>query len=189
MKKERFVAFFDAVMAIIMTIAVLEFAVPGGAEWNDMKELSSQILVYAVSFFWLALMWINIHNLWYYVETISRGVIIINIILLFFASMIPFFVIYISKYFLEPLPQSLYGIDVIFITICNQVSLEMLKKDNPQLSKAVKTLRQTITIDLIIKIVGIIIGITVYPPAVMISVMIALIILGFNFMMIKKKNQ
>ncbi|MBR1866806.1 MAG: DUF1211 domain-containing protein [Lachnospiraceae bacterium] len=50
-------------MAIIMTIVVLEFAVPGGTNWSDMKELGSQVIVYALSFFWLGMMWININTI------------------------------------------------------------------------------------------------------------------------------
>lgn len=63
MKKDRFVAFFDAIMAIIMTIAVLQFAVPAGAKWSDLGDLGFQVLVYAMSFFWLGMLWISIHNM------------------------------------------------------------------------------------------------------------------------------
>ena len=56
MKKERFSAFYDAIMAIIMTIAVLEFKVPTGANWSDLESIGCQILVYALSFFWLGMM-------------------------------------------------------------------------------------------------------------------------------------
>lgn len=96
MKKDRFVAFFDAIMAIIMTIAVLQFAVPAGAKWSDLGDLGFQVLVYAMSFFWLGMLWISIHNMWHKVEYITRGVLVIDIIMLFFTSMIPFFIIYIG---------------------------------------------------------------------------------------------
>lgn len=189
MKKDRFVAFFDAIMAIIMTIAVLQFAVPNGAKWIDLGDLGFQILVYALSFFWLGMMWINIHNLWHYVESISRGVLVINIIMLFFTSMIPFFVIYIGRYYHEPVPQLLYGIDVVCVSICNHLSLELLSKHNPQLDSAVKALRCTGAIDMIIKIAGIIIGMTIYPPAVTISVFIAGLMLLINFLLMRMKSQ
>lgn len=188
MKKDRFVAFFDAIMAIIMTITVLQFAVPNGASWSDLKELSFQIMVYALSFFWLGMMWINIHNLWNYVEVVSRSVILVNMFMLFFSSMIPFFIIYIGKFFYDALPQLLYGVDVICITVFNQLSLELLKKQNPQLITAVKTFRRSIALDLIIKVAGIIVGMVIYPPAVLISVFIALVILVINFILLKKAN-
>ncbi len=189
MRKDRFVAFFDAIMAIIMTIAVLQFAVPEGAKWSDLSDLGFQVMVYAMSFFWLGMLWINIHNMWHDVEYITRGVLVINIIMLFFTSMIPFFVIYIGRYFNEPVPQLLYGIDVICVSICNHLSLELLSRQNPQLEASVTSLRRTGAIDLFIKILGIVIGMTVYPPAVAISVFIAGIMLLINFMLMRKRNQ
>lgn len=188
MKKDRFVAFFDAIMAIIMTIAVLQFAQPKGVEWIDLKDLSFQVLVYGLSFFWLGMMWLNIHNLWHNVESISRGVIWINIVMLFFSSMIPFLVIYVGQNPTALVPQLLYGVDVICITICNHISTERLIKHNPHLALEVKTLRHSIVLDLGIKVLGIIIGIAVYPPAIMISVFIALIILIVNYLLMKKKK-
>ena len=188
MKKDRFVAFFDAIMAIIMTIAVLQFAIPEGAKWSDLTDLGYQILVYALSFFLLGLMWINIHSLWDRAEYISHAVIGINIVMLFFSSMIPFLVIYIGRYFQETVPQLLYGIDMLCITLCNRLSLEFLKRENPQLIENIKLLRRTASIDLTIKLIGIIVGIVLFPPAIMLSVFISLIILTVNYFLLKKKK-
>ncbi len=187
MKKDRFVAFFDAIMAIIMTIAVLEFAVPNGARWSDLNELAFQVVVYALSFFWLGMMWVNIHNLWNYADYISRPVIVVNIVMLFFSSMIPFLVIYVGRFSDELVPQMLYGIDVICISICNHISSELLIKENPQLKGAVKALRLIDATDMGIKLLGFVIGMTVYPPAVMFSVFIAAVILLLSFFMMKKR--
>ena len=188
MKKDRFVAFYDAIMAIIMTIAVLEFDMPKGASWHDLKGLDFQIIVYALSFFWLGIMWINIHGLWNDVEFVSRHVLFVNICVLFFSSMIPFFVTYTGKNFFEPVPQLLYGIDVIIITICNQISMEFIKKENPKLSKKVEKLRHTAIVDVSVKVIGIIIGMTILPPAIMISVFIAVIVLMVNYFLMKNIN-
>ena len=189
MKKDRFVAFFDAIMAIIMTIAVLQFAVPAGAKWSDLGDLGFQVLVYAMSFFWLGMLWISIHNMWHKVEYITRGVLVINIIMLFFTSMIPFFIIYIGRYFNEPVPQLLYGIDVICVSVFNHLSLELLGRHNPQVEESVKAMRRTDAIDLSIKLAGIIIGMTLCPAAVAVSVFVAGIMLLINFMLMKKKKQ
>lgn len=189
MKKDRFVAFFDAIMAIIMTIAVLEFAQPSGVKWSDLKHLGFQVLVYALSFFWLGMMWISIHNLWNHVEYISRGVMVINLIMLFFSSMIPFLVIYVGQNFRESVPQILYGLDVVCITICNYISSELLARHNTYRKSELKSLRLLTVIDICIKSIGFIIGITVYPPAIMISVFIAIILLFINYLLLKKKTQ
>lgn len=188
MKKDRFVAFFDAIMAIIMTIVVLSFAQPSGTNWSDLKGLGVEVIVYALSFFWLGMMWINIHTIWHNVETITRPIIWVNMFMLFFSSMIPFLVVYVGNNIGEKIPQLLYGIDVICVTVCNQISAELLKKLNPSLKPEVIRLRKGIAIDLCVKIAGIVIGMTVFPPAVMISVFVAMICLVVEFSIMNKKR-
>ena len=188
MKKDRFVAFFDAVMAIIMTIVVLEFAIPKGTSWSDMKELGTQVAVYALSFFWLGMMWININTIWNQVEIIDRKVMWVNMFMLFFSSMVPFLVVFVGANLTERIPQLLYGIDVICITICNQLSAELLKKQNPALVPIVKNLRFGIGIDLAIKTAGIILGMLIWPPFVIVSVFVAMICLVVEFSLVKKKS-
>ena len=187
MKKDRFVAFFDAIMAIIMTIVVLEFVIPNGTKWSDLSVLWTQILAYALSFFWLGQMWINIHGTWTKVENVSRSVLFVNITMLFFASMIPYFVVYVGSNINEKLPQLLYGVDVMIIVLINQISAELLSKENEELKPVVKKTRVFVLIDESIKVIGLIIGMTVYPPAVMIAVFTAMIVLAVLFGLQNKK--
>ena len=187
MRKDRFVAFFDAVMAIIMTIVVLEFATPQGTRWSDLKGLATQVGVYALSFFWLGMMWININTIWDRVEVINRKVMWVNMFMLFFSSMIPFLIVYLSGNLTARIPQLLYGIDVICITVCNQISAEFLKEINPAIAPMVKSLRLGIGIDLSVKAAGILLGMLVYPPLVIISVFIAMLCLVVEFSIANKK--
>lgn len=189
MKKDRFAAFFDAVMAIIMTIVVLGFAIPKGTNWSDMGNLGFQVVIYALSFFWLGMMWMNIHTLWHEVEHITRGIILINMIMLFFSSMIPFLVLYLGQNFMDRNPQVLYGIDVICITLCNQMSAELLKKYNPKIANEVIGLRRGIALDIIIKVVGLVLGIFVFPPLVTISIFVAMIVVAIDFAVMYKKKK
>lgn len=189
MKKERAVAFFDAIMAIIMTIVVLEFVIPGGTDWSDLNNLWTQILAYALSFFWLGQMWINIHGTWTKVETVNRVVLFVNLTMLFFASMIPFLVVYVGNNIHAKIPQLLYGIDVIIIVLLNQISAELLAKNNEELQPIVKKTRLFVLMDESIKAIGIIIGMTLYPPAVMISIFLAMIVLAILFGILNKGNK
>ena len=177
MKKDRFVAFFDAVMAIIMTIVVLEFVIPGGTDWSDLKVLAFQIVAYAVSFFWLGGMWINIHGLWQEVEEIDRSILWTNIALLFFASMIPFFTVYFGRNITEKVPAMLYAIDVMLITLTNLASIELLAKKNEKIRLNAKRFALSEFLDLGVKTVGVIIGATVFPSAILISVIISTLFL------------
>ena len=188
MRKDRFVAFFDAIMAIIMTIVVLEFVIPSGTEWSDLGVLGYQILAYAVSFFWLGGMWINIHNIWHGVETIDRGVLWVNIAMLFFSSMIPFFVVYVGRNINELVPQLLYGIDVMLIAVFNEISVELLARHHGCVKRQLKSFRISIGIDFCIKAIGIILGIAVFPMSIMISVMLAMVFLIVWRTVIEKKK-
>jgi len=175
MSKDRFVAFFDAIMAIIMTIVVLEFVIPDGTKWSDLGTLGYQIIAYAISFFWLGGMWINIHNLWHGVDVVDRGVLWTNIAMLFFSSMIPFLVVYVGRNMNALVPQLLYGVDVLLVTVCNWLSIELLARHHQCVKRQLPSFRLSIGIDILIKAVGVVVGVTVYPLAIMISVMVAMV--------------
>ena len=188
MKKDRFVAFFDAVMAIIMTIVVLEFVIPSGTDWSDLTVLAFQIIAYAVSFFWLGGMWINIHGIWQDVEEIDRPILWTNIALLFFASMIPFFTVYFGRNITERVPAMLYSIDVMLITLTNLASIEMLARKNEKIRLNAKRFAVSEFFDLGVKTVGIIVGITVFPSAILISVLVSIVLLAFVRITVGKKQ-
>ena len=189
MRKDRFEAFFDAVMAIIMTIVVLEFAVPKGTDWSNVKGVMFQVVVYAISFFYLGMMWMNIHTLWHNVEYITRGVMWVNMIMLFFSSMLPFWVVYLGRNFFALVPQLLYGIDVLLITITNFISAELLRKYNPALNYGVEYLRCGMILDISTKLIGIIVALIWFPPAITISVIVAMVVLSFNFTLLRRKKR
>lgn len=188
MKKDRFVAFFDAVMAIIMTIVVLEFVIPGGAEWKDLNVFWFQLMAYALAFFWLGTMWINLHSVWHHVETVSREILFVNLFTLFFSSLVPFLTVYVGRNLNEKVPQILFGTDIAIIILCNMISSELLAKHNDDVNSRINMLRKTVIIDEGITIVGIIIGATVFPPAVMISVFASVVFLAVAFGLKKRKQ-
>ncbi len=189
MSKDRFVAFFDAIMAIIMTIVVLEFVIPNGTKWSDLQVLGYQVVAYAISFFWLGGMWINIHNIWHGVDTIDRPVLWTNIAMLFFSSMIPFLVVYMGRNINELVPQLIYGIDVLCITSLNEISVELLSRHHDCVKKQMPQFRTSIAIDFGIKVIGVIIGVTCFPMAIMISVLLAMVFLIVWKTVIERKNK
>lgn len=72
MSKERLTAFFDAVLAIIMTILVLELEKPSEISLKGFLSIKEGFFAYALSFFWLGSMWINHHNEWIEVDKINK---------------------------------------------------------------------------------------------------------------------
>lgn len=187
MNKERLVAFTDAVLAIIMTILVLELPKPVEPTWEAIFNLKESFLAYTLSFFWLGSMWIGLHNIWSKVDKISTGVIWWNILLLFFSSLIPYATSLVNTYFNNGVIQGFYGIIVVLVTTTNLILNYSIDKPNPEnkeLLKVTKSFRKILCIDIIIKIIGLIFAILVYPPAMMISVIISAL-----YTMINKSKQ
>ncbi len=74
MNKDRLAAFTDAILAIIMTILVLELEKPAKASWAAVWDLRQSFFSYIISFFWLGAMWVNLHSQWQRVERIDNKV-------------------------------------------------------------------------------------------------------------------
>lgn len=90
MDKNRLEAFSDGVMAIIITIMVLEFKVPKETTWNALSQLWPVFLSYALSFFFVGLNWSNHHHLFHQAKKVNNKIIWANLLNLFFLSIIPF---------------------------------------------------------------------------------------------------
>jgi uncharacterized membrane protein len=90
MSKGRLEAFSDGVLAIVITIMVLELRPPEGTSFEDLFALWPQILAYAMSFAYIAIYWVNHHHLFQAVKTITGRVLWTNNLLLFSLSLVPF---------------------------------------------------------------------------------------------------
>ncbi len=90
MTKTRLEAFSDGVMAIIVTIMVLELKVPHDSSWSALIELKSILISYVLSFVGVAIYWVNHHHLIQAIKKVSSGILWSNINLLFWLSLVPF---------------------------------------------------------------------------------------------------
>ena len=90
MKTSRLEAFSDGVLAIIITIMVLELHVPEGHDWAALQDSATGFLTYALSFVYVGIYWNNHHHMFQVVESITGGVLWANLHLLFWLSLLPF---------------------------------------------------------------------------------------------------
>jgi uncharacterized membrane protein len=109
MQKERLAAFTDGVIAIIITIMVLELKVPHGAEVSALAPLVPVFLSYVMSFVYVAIYWNNHHHLLHAVEKVDGTVLWANMHLLFWLSLIPFATAWAGENHFAPAPTALYG--------------------------------------------------------------------------------
>lgn len=98
MSKNRLEAFTDAVIAIIMTILVLELHEPSSDTWQALSALGSRFLIYIISFFTLVIYWNNHHHMFQVVHKVNGKVLWANSFFLFALSLFPFATSWISEY-------------------------------------------------------------------------------------------
>ena len=182
MNKERLAAFMDAILAIIMTILILELKKPEAATIKALWNLRVDFFAYTLSFFWLGTMWVNLHNEWHKIKYITPSIVWVNVVILFFSSFFPYVTSFVTSYYNSSVAQGFYGIIVLAVTFCNIISLYLIEKVNKhdkELQESLKTMIRWIKVDISIKIIGLIISCIFYPPAMMISVYITLFGIAF----------
>jgi uncharacterized membrane protein len=109
MGKDRLAAFSDGVVAIIITIMVLELKVPHGADWKVLLGVTPGFVSYVLSFVYLAIYWNNHHHLLHTVTWVDGLILWANSHLLFWLSLIPATTAWMGDNFLAPLPTTVYG--------------------------------------------------------------------------------
>jgi len=114
MKKTRLEAFSDAVIAVILTVMVLELKPPHGTTAADVAAVAPGWLRYALSFVYVGIYWVNHHALFERVQRVDWAVLWANLHLLFWMSLIPFVTAWAGENPMLPAPVALYGM-VLFL--------------------------------------------------------------------------
>ena len=109
MKTGRLEAFSDGVIAILITIMVLELKVPHGANLDALRPLVPTLAAYILSFIYLGIYWNNHHHLFQVTEKINGAILWANLHLLFWLSLVPFVTNWMGENHFEALPTAVYG--------------------------------------------------------------------------------
>lgn len=110
MTKSRLEAFSDAVIAIVITIMVLELRAPHGADASAIRPLLPVFLAYVLSFVNLGIYWNNHHHMLHAARTINGSILWANLHLLFWLSLFPFMTAWMGENDFAPLPVAAYGL-------------------------------------------------------------------------------
>ena len=117
MGKDRLAAFSDGVIAIIITIMVLDLKVPHGADWAALRAVAPSFVSYVLSFIYLAIYWNNHHHMLHTVTRVDGLILWANAHLLFWLSLVPAATGWMGENFLEPLPTAVYGATLLMPAI------------------------------------------------------------------------
>ena len=110
MGKNRLEAFSDGVLAIIITIMVLELKVPHGSDLDALRPLVPVFFSYVLSFVFIGIYWNNHHHLFHSFQRVTAGIMWANLHLLFWLSLFPLVTGWIGEYHSEAMPTALYGV-------------------------------------------------------------------------------
>src|SRR5437879_149475 len=117
MEKNRLEAFSDGVLAIIITIMVLELKVPHGADLATLKPLLPVLLTYVLSFIYVGIYWNNHHHLLKAAREVTGAILWANLHLLFWLSLFPFVTGWMGENSFEPIPTAAYGVVLLLAAL------------------------------------------------------------------------
>ena len=140
MPKGRLEAFTDGVMAIIITIMVLELKVPEGFDLDSLLAVVPKLLIYLLSFVFVGIYWMNHHHTLHATKKVTGGILWANLSLLFWLSLFPFVARWMGENLFRPLPSAAYGVLLVMAGISYLVlqrSIIAADGENSALKKAI----------------------------------------------------
>jgi uncharacterized membrane protein len=117
MNKNRMEAFSDAVLAIVITIMVLEMKVPHDADFDALRPLLPVFLTYILSFIYLGIYWNNHHHMLHVTQHVSGAILWANLHLLFWLSLFPFVTGWMGENHFAAMPTALYGVVLLMAAV------------------------------------------------------------------------
>ncbi|MGE0354686.1 MAG: TMEM175 family protein [Gemmatimonadales bacterium] len=129
MTTARLEAFSDGVIAILITIMVLELHIPHGTEWGALRDVLPQALVYLLSFVYLGIYWNNHHHMLFLTGHVTGGILWANLHLLFWLSLVPFATGWMGENHFAPVPTALYGCILLAAAIAYYILQSLIIRD------------------------------------------------------------
>src|SRR5512147_671944 len=130
MQKNRLEAFSDGVLAIIITIMVLELRVPHGTDLDSLKPLLPYFLSYVLSFIYLAIYWNNHHHMLHTVKKVNGSILWANMHLLFWLSLTPFVTGWMGENNFAATPLALYGLNLLMAAIAYYILQRVILREH-----------------------------------------------------------
>jgi uncharacterized membrane protein len=135
MSKGRLEAFSDGVIAILITILVLELRVPKGAEWGALRPLLPVFLTYVLSFVYLGIYWNNHHHMLHTADRINGTILWANLHLLFWLSLVPFVTGWMGENHFASVPAAAYGVVMFMAAIAYTILTKAIVAEHGPESK------------------------------------------------------
>lgn len=174
---DRFEAFFDAIVAIVLTVIVLEITMAANGTWQALFDLKLEFVAYAISFIVCFNFWNYNNNLFHIVNKIDGRVIWSIGAAMFMLSLIPYLSTFVAENFYSFVPQLCYGIDFIIVAVLSIITAHFLKDVDKGNIALILVLDNHFNLysTIILVGIGIVIGYLFYPPAIIISCLLSIL--------------
>ncbi len=180
MGKGRLVAFTDAVIAIVITILALDLELPAEPTMEALWELRESFFAYAVSFFWIGAMWINLHNQWHMARRVTTRVAWHTVLMLFFISLIPYVTRFAGGNLMNMFALGVYWAVSLLTTInimAQGYALGFYNRDDPDFLASARVLNHWMWVDLGVNVAALPLALLLnYPPVIMVVICVAAVI-------------
>lgn len=140
MNKNRLEAFSDGVLAIVITIMVLEMKTPHAATWEALRPIAPIFLSYLLSFIYLGIYWNNHHHMIHTSQKVTGGILWANLHLLFWLSLVPFTTSWMGENHFAAVPTFLYGVVLLMAAVAYWILQQLIIKSQGAKSPLKKAL-------------------------------------------------
>ena len=134
MSTSRMEAFSDGVLAILITIMVIELPTPHGTNWGAMHDALPVLFAYALSFVYLGIYWSNHHHMLQATDRVSGVILWANLHLLFWLSLVPFVTAWMGENSLAAVPAAAYGIVMLAAAVAYYILQQVIIRDQGESS-------------------------------------------------------
>jgi uncharacterized membrane protein len=174
MNAKRLEAFSDGVMAIIITIMILEIKAPEGDALMSLKPIFNKFIAYVLSFIYVGIYWNNHHHLWQAVERVNGRMLWANLHLLFWLSLMPFATAWMGEHYSAPVPVAVYGFVLFMASVAWYILAVLVVKEEGERSRVAQAFQRDMKTKWSMAIYGVATIIAMYLPMVSIIVYAAL---------------
>ncbi len=177
MNTNRFETFFDAILAIIITVLVLKLTQPTAPTWDAILLLNTRFITYAICFFAIFIIWYDNHNLFQVVEEIDNKVLLVYALMMFAISLLPYFSTWVALQINSVAAETMFGLEFLAINILYILSIYGVYRANPyNCGLCQANFRSPYKyIPIVLSILGLIITYTLYVPGVYYCILLSLI--------------
>ena len=178
METNRFETFFDAIIAIVITVLVLKIPQPASPTLGAFLELETMYVAYFISFLILYNLWYANHNLFGLVESIDNTTLWIYGMMTFVISLIPYFTIWVANNFYSVPAETMFGIIFIVTHILNTLATRAVYRSNPYNQNLQKINHNSyyMNLPLIIIAIGFILTYTIFVPGIYYACLVSIIL-------------